>query len=372
MISKRAFARRVASIHIASNIDYTKVDAIGFSEDNLAEEMASILYNLVTQTPLWRKSEKILVDQYRSEGEGAFIGGNARRIRRKNSLVTRLLSQITNQDISRALDSFYDYDEMKELATNDKLKSLVAPYVDASEVLEEAVNGGESAYSRASSFLKENVLPMVARRYFPQYLASKMPDISKRVTSRDERRREISRQKAQDSGSSAETPVRRGFHPRARVKKFFSANPLASDIEAEIRSRTFSVLDDGELAEMVEEAAKYVDFSVRGSIKARRLRDRVKAEAKSYARDIVGTYLDSADPSMFEGLFPSEIGEETRAEIVRVGRKYLQGMRSRLMTISTLIIEKEVLKGINQLNLSEPLTPEELDDIKKWEAQYRN
>jgi hypothetical protein len=75
---------------------------------------------------------------------------------------------------------------------------------------------------------------------------------------------------------------------------------------------------------------------------------------------------------MFEGLFPSEIGEETRAEIVRVGRKYLQGMRSRLMTISTLIIEKEVLKGINQLNLSEPLTPEELDDIKKWEAQYRN
>ena len=198
MISKRAFARRVASIHMASSIDYTKVDAIGFSEDNLADEMASVLYNLVIQTPLWRKSERALVQQYNSEGVNAFIGGSARRIRRKNSLVPRLLSQITNQDISRVLDSSYDYNDMKELATSNELNSIVESYADSSEALRESTFGGESAYSRASSFLKESVLPAVARRYFPQYLASKMPDISKRVTSRDERLRERSRQKAQN------------------------------------------------------------------------------------------------------------------------------------------------------------------------------
>lgn len=367
MISKRAFARRVASIHIASNIDYENVDAISFSEDNLADEMASVLYNLVTQTPLWRKSEKILVGQFLSEGEDAFLG---RRSRRRGSLVHRLSSQISNRDIVTSLNNLYDEDEMLDLASQSELEDIVKPFTSSSE---EEGGGMRQAYSRASSFLKESVLPIVARRYFPKYLASKISGISERNSFREERAEARARQKAKDLGLDADTPVRRRVAPPSvKVRSYFNTMPLVSEIESEIRKRTFTALtQDQLLSDMVEEAEKYTDFSGRNSVRARRLRDNLEKEAKKTASDIVKSYLRSLDSSMFEEDLGGDLTDETRVELFKGSAKYLKGMTSRLESLSASIIKVEVLKEINQMNFSAPLTQDELDDINSWEAKYR-
>jgi hypothetical protein len=315
MISKRAFARRIASIHIASNIDYTKVDAIGFSEDNLADEMASILYNLVTQTPLWRKSEKILVDQFLSRGADALLPkGRARRINRKTNLINRLMTQINNSDIVRVLDRQFDADEVAELAKSTELKSLVAPYVDPNEMLKERVFGGNSAYSRASSFLKENVLPSVARRYFPQYLVSRLGEI------------------AQTQEGFRDSTRKRNFSVslRERVDYYFSQKPKISEIVSEVKSLSRQAFLDGGFRQEIFEGV----FS--SPLKTKNIKpilDRIKAKISRLPEDLVDDHLEDIPLDYFDDDF-NVSDEETRSTLQDSSRVYLGQMRDSLERVS--------------------------------------
>lgn len=314
MISKRAFARRIASIHIASNIDYKSVDAIGFSEDNLADEMASIFYNLVTQTPLWRKSSKILVDQFVSRGAEALLPkGGSRRINRRNNLINRLSSQINNSDIVRVLDRQYDYDEMAELAKSTELKSLVAPYVDPNEVLRETTLGGGSAYSRASSFLKENVLPSVARRYFPQYLVSKLGEIAKTQKS--------FRTNLQDKLKVS---------PSERVDYYFSQKPKISELVSEVKILSRQAFSDGGFRQEIFEGV----FS--SPLKTKNIKpilDRVKTKISRLPEDLVDDLLEDIPLDYFDDDF-NVSDEETRSTLQDSSRVYLSQMRDSLERVS--------------------------------------
>lgn len=319
MISKRAFARRIASIHIASNIDYTKVDAIGFSEDNLADEMASILYNLVTQTPLWRSSEKILVDQYLSRGADSLLPkGRARRINRKTNLINRLMTQINNSDIVRVLDRQFDADEMAELAKNRAFSTLVAPYIDQAQMLEEALSGGNSAYSRASSFLKENVLPSVARRYFPQYLVSRLSEIAQT--------KEGFRSSVQERNFAVSL--------RERVDYYFSLSPRVSDLTSAVRALSKQAFIDEGFRQEIFNAV----FST--ALDANSMKPKIAKIRKDLLKlpeRYVGGYLKSLPEDYFDDDFNAS-DEETKAVLRDKARSYLREIKDGLERTSESVL----------------------------------
>lgn len=319
MISKRAFARRIASIHIASNIDYTKVDAIGFSEDNLADEMASILYNLVTQTPLWRKSEKILVDQYLSRGADSLLPkGRARRINRKTNLINRLMTQINNSDIVRVLDRQFDADEMAELAKNSEFSTLVAPYIDQAQMLEEALSGGNSAYSRASSFLKENVLPSVARRYFPQYLVSRLGEIAKT--------KEGFRSSVRERNFSVSL--------RDRVDYYFSLSPKASELASDVRALSKQAFIDEGFRQEIFNAV----FSTALDAKSMKPKiAKIKKDLMRIPERYVGIYLKSLPQDYFDADFNAS-DEETKEVLRNEARSYLREAKDGLVSLSESVL----------------------------------
>ena len=319
MISKRAFARRIASIHIASNIDYTDIDAIGFSEDNLADEMASILYNLVTQTPLWRKSEKILVDQYLSRGADSLLPkGRARRINRKTNLINRLMTQINNSDIVRVLDRQFDEEEMTELAKSSEFRTLIAPYLDQAQMLSEAVFGGNSAYSRARSFLKENVLPSVARRYFPQYLVSRLGGIAKT--------KEGFRSSVQERNFSVSL--------RDRVDYYFSLSPKASELASDVRALSKKAFLDEDFKREIFSAV----FST--ALDANSMKPKIakiKKDLLNLPESIVGGYLKALPQDYFDDDF--NVSDEETKEVLRdEARSYLREAKDGLERVSESVL----------------------------------
>ena len=319
MISKRAFARRIASIHIASNIDYTDIDAIGFSEDNLADEMASILYNLVTQTPLWRKSEKILVDQYLSRGADSLLPkGRARRINRKTNLINRLMTQINNSDIVRVLDRQFDEEEMTELAKSSEFRTLIAPYLDQAQMLSEAVFGGNSAYSRARSFLKENVLPSVARRYFPQYLVSRLGEIAKT--------KEGFRSSVQERNFSVSL--------RDRVDYYFSLSPKASELASDVRALSKKAFLDEDFKREIFSAV----FST--ALDANSMKPKIakiKKDLLNLPESIVGGYLKALPQDYFDDDF--NVSDEETKEVLRdEARSYLREAKDGLERVSESVL----------------------------------